>query len=309
MVLLRQHLNTLRDQLGDAPVEEVDAFGECVERLFDQLPVHRTMPRDQSWAYFRAAGGDELILAIPPGVETSVHWGIGARVVPFLSVAEEEEALVVQMDRQAARLTHFNDNLFETPFAIEVETFDELGGPDDAQRTRLEAQDKLLNATLKRLASMAGDSMPILLGGTPEGAHRVMNGLPKLLADRAIIVESLRMGDPDHAMDALRVALHALRARHQHQRIEQLREAAYGSGKAALGYETAKYAAERGAIAELIFSESAWRAHPGDIEALVHDAIAEGADVEWAEPEAERDLADPINGVAARLRFPLVPMG
>jgi hypothetical protein len=327
MVVLRQHLNTLRDQLGDAPVAEADAFGECVERLFDQLPVQRTMPRDQSWAYFRAAGGDELILAIPPGVETSVHWGIGARVVPFLKVAEPEEALVVQMDRQLARITHLIDGTFEQPTLLEAEKFDEVGsfmgaaprqgfhggtrgraGADEAQRARREATEKLRHATVKKVAAMAGTTMPLLLGGMPESAIQFLEALPAALADRAIVVPDLRMGEADHAMEPLRAAMHNLRARRQQERIAELREAAYDTGKAALGFETAKYAAERGAIAELIFSEAAWRKHPDGIETLVRDALAEGARVEWAEPAAERELDGKINGVVALLRFPLVPM-
>lgn len=328
MVLLRQHLNALRDQMGDAPLDEVDAFARGVERLFEQLPAQRTMPRGQSWAFFRAAGGDELILAIPPGVETSVHWGLGARVVPFLKVAEPEEVLVVQMDRQLARITHFNNGVFESPVVLEAETFDEVGsfmgaaprqgfhggtrgsaGADEAQRARREFTEKLRNATVKKVAALAGPTMPILLGGMPESALHLLEALPSALAERAIVVPDLRMGEPDHAMEPMRAAMHRLRARRQQERIAQLREAAYDTGKAALGYETAKYAAERGAIAELIFSESAWRRHPEGIESLVREALAEGAQVEWAEPDAVKQLDGPINGVVALLRFPLVPMG
>lgn len=328
MVLLRQHLNTLRDQLGDAPLDEVDAFAKCVERLFLQLPAQRTMPRGQSWAFFCAAGGDELILAIPPGAETSVHWGLGARVVPFLKVAEPEEALVVQVDRQLARITHVVDGTFETQAVIEAEGIDEVGsfmgaaprqgfhggtrgraGADEAQRARRESTDKLRNAAVRKVAALAGPTMPILLGGMPESALHLLEALPPALADRAIVVPDLRMGEADHAMEPMRAAMHMLRARRQQERIAQLREAAYDTGKAALGFETAKYAAERGAIAELIFSESAWRKHPDGIESLVRDALAEGAQVEWAEPSAERELDGKINGVVALLRFPLVPMG
>lgn len=327
VVLLRQQLNTLRSQLGDATTAERDAFDQCVERLFQQLPAQRTMPRGQSWAFFCAAGGDQLILAIPPGVETAVHWGLGPRVVPFLKVAEPEEALVVQVDRQVARITHFMEGTFAAPVVIEADTIDEVGsfmgaaprqgfhggtrgrtGADAAQRARRESTDKLRSATVKQVVALAGPSMPILLGGTAESATQVLEALPPALADRAIIAPDLRMDETDHAMDALRTAMHALRARRQQEKIAQLREAAYDTGKAALGFETARYAAERGAIAELIFSESAWRKHPEGIESLVHDALAEGAQVEWAEPAAERDLDGKINGVAALLRFPLVPM-
>lgn len=328
MVVLRQQLNTLRDQLSDAPVAEADAFAECVERLFVQLPAQGTLPRDHSWAFFRAASGDELMLAIPPGVETSVHWGLGARVVPFLKVAEPEEALIAQVDRQLARITHFINGTFEPPIVLEAEKFDEVGsfmgaaprqgfhggtrgraGADESQRARREASEKLRNATVKKVMAMAGNTMPILVGGMPESAVQLLEALPPALAERAIVVPDLRMGEANHLMDPMRAAMHTLRARRQQERIAQLREAAYDTGKAALGFETAKYAAERGAIAELIFSESAWRKHPDGIESLVRDALAEGAQVEWAEPAAERELDGKINGVAALLRFPLVPMG
>lgn len=318
IVVLKQEVHTIRQRLADAPDADLDedlnaglhadlkAFDLSVARLFEELPKEHTMSREQSWGFFCSATGDELMLMLPPSSETSVQWGVGASVVPFLRTAEAEEALVVQMDRETARVTHFNDSAFEEPVVIDVDTFDELGNNDDAQRTKEAAQDKLLHATVKKLTTMAGDKMPILVGGPTESALRVFNALPPLLADRAIVTESLRMGTPDHSLTAIRASLHTLRARHQHERIVQLREAAYGSGKAALGYETTKVAAEHGAIAELIFSESAWRQHPEEIESLVREAIAEGADVEWAEPEAEQDLNGPIDGVAALLRFPIV---
>lgn len=88
MVVLRQHLDQLRDDLASAPAEELSAFGQCVERLFEQLPAQRTMPRGQSWAFFASAGGDELTLSLPPGAETAVHWGLGAHIMPSLRVAE-----------------------------------------------------------------------------------------------------------------------------------------------------------------------------------------------------------------------------
>ncbi len=94
MVLLRQHLHAAQHDLANASDEEQSAFGRCVERLFDQLPAQRTFPRGASWAFFAGAGGDELILALPPGADTAVHWGLG----PLISESATRAARVARVD-------------------------------------------------------------------------------------------------------------------------------------------------------------------------------------------------------------------
>lgn len=326
LVLLRQQLDRIRDELSQHPAEEQAVFGQCVGRLFQQLPAQGAMPRDKGWGFFCAAGGDELLLALPPGIETSVFWGLGARVVPFLRAAEPEEALVVQVDRQAARLSLYRDGTFEAPVLLEAEDFDEVGpimskspkagyhsgtrgraGADEAQRQRREATERLHANTLRKLSAMAGPGMPILIGGAPESATHLVEALPLALQDRGIVATELRMGPPDQSLEAVRSALHQLRARQQAERIEALRDAAYANGRAALGYYGILQAAEVGAIAELIFSENAWRQHPAQIERLVHLALADGAQVEWAEPGAMQELDGEVDGLIAALRFPVAP--
>lgn len=324
LVTLRQQLDRIRDELATHPAEEQAVFGKCVGQLFSQLPAQGTMPRDKGWGFFCAAGGDELMLALPPGIETSVFWGLGARVVPFLRVAEPDEALVVQVDRNAARLSLYRDGTFEAPVLLEAEGIDEVGpimskspkagfhsgtrgraGADEAQRQRREATERLHANTLRKLGAMVGPGMPVLIGGAPESAVQLLEALPTALTDRAIVAPDLRMGPPEQSLDAVRAALHALRTRQQQEKIEALREAAHVNGRAALGYEGTLQAAEVGAIAELIFSEHAWRQHPAQIERLVHIALADGAQVEWAEPGAMKALDGQVDGIIAGLRFPL----
>lgn len=324
VVVLRQHLNRVRDSLASALREEQAAFGRCVGVLFDQLPKEGTMPRSQSWAFFASAGGGTLSLQLPPGAETEVHWGVGAEIVPFLRVAEPDSALIVQIDRTHARLSVLNEGELSRLSELEADTVDEVGpfmgaaarvgfhagtrgrpGAEEAQRQRREATDRLFTQVLKRIGALATRELPLVIGGAPDSAVRLLDALPDALARRAVLAEHLRMDDPARDREELRLALHALRARRQHERIEQWREAAFEGGRVALGFEGARKAAERGAIAELIFSDRAWREHPVEVEALVRRALADGARVEVAEPDAVRELDGTVDGVIAGLRFPI----
>jgi len=70
----------------------------------------------------------------------------------------------------------------------------------------------------------------------------------------------------------------------------------------------ARAAADLGALAELIFSERAWRQHPDEIESLVQRALFEGAEVALAPALPDLPLDGDADGVIAALRFPLPNM-
>ncbi len=323
-VHLRQQVAQARDALAGAPQEERDAFERCVERALDHLPTDQAMPRGGSWACFCAAGGDQLTLALPEGVETSVHWGIGALVVPYLRVAETEEAHVVQVDRNHVRISRLHDGAFETLLAQDADAITEIGpymseparvgfhggtrgrtGTDEVQRQRREATERLHAVLLHRLTALADGGIPLVVGGAPESAAHLLRMLPPALAGHAALSPVLRMQSPAEALGPIREALHTLRSRHQESRVDAIREAAHATGRAALGYEGTARAAELGAIAELIFSESAWRQHPKEIEQLVQRALADGAEVAWADASLKRALDGEADGIVAGLRFPL----
>lgn len=67
-------------------------------------------------------------------------------------------------------------------------------------------------------------------------------------------------------------------------------------------------AADLGALAELIFSEKAWKQHPDEIEDLVRRALFEGADVALAPSLAGVAFDSEADGVIAGLRFPIPTM-
>ena len=95
----------------------------------------------------------------------------------------------------------------------------------------------------------------------------------------------------------------------RHRRVTELREMAHIRGRAAFGYGPARAAADLGAIAELIFSERAWRQHPDEVENLVQRALFEGASVVLAPatPGAPLDgnAVGDADGIIAGLRFPI----
>lgn len=324
LVILRQQLATLRDSLSTRSADERAAFESSVARLFERLPTQGSMPRNASWACFCAAGGEELLLTLPPGAETSVHWSEGAHIVPFLRVVEPEGALVVQVDRQGARVSRLAADEVVTTLDLTTEPIDEVGpfmgaaarqgfhagtrgrtGTDEAQRARREATERLHATLVRRLPSLAEAGTPILIGGAPDAAQSVLEALPLSLSDQAVLVPELRMTPAAASLPLLREALHTLRAKRQLARVEALREVAHTNGRAALGFEVAQRAADNHAIAELIFSDAAWQQHPEEIEALVQRALADGAHVEFAEPAVLTGANS--EGVIAGLRFPLTP--
>lgn len=319
---LRESIEQLRDGLAERPKDEREAIEACLAELIEAIPSAEHRSRRQGWAFFRTAAGAQLVIDTPPGVETSAAWDVGPRVIPFLRAAEPESALLVQIDRSHARLGLLHDGVVDAIVELEADRVSDVGphmsagpapgfhrgthgraGADEAQRQRREASERLLATAVRRATALAEESLPVVVGGAVEAVKHFVLALPRPLADRTAVVSTLRMGPADAAIPEIVEALRELRRREQATHIAELRDAAAARGRAALGFERARRAAEVGAIAELIFTDTAWRAHPTEIEALVHRALTSGASVEWtAIDDAEGTQHD---GVVAGLRFSL----
>lgn len=319
---LREAIDALRAIDADRSAEERDAIDACIADLIEAIPSAEHRSRRQGWAFFRTASGARLIIEAPPGVETSAAWDIGPRVVPFLRAAEPESALLVQVDREHVRIGLLHDDVVEAIVALDADRVSDVGphmsagptpgfhrgthgraGADEAQRQRREATERLLATAARRVTALAEDALPVVIGGAAEAVKHFVQALPRPLADRSAVVETLRMGPPDAAIPDILGALRDLRRREQSAHIAALRDAAAARGRAAVGFENAQRAAERDAIAELIFTDAAWHAHPAEIEALVHRALTSGASVEWTALDAA-DAAQ-SDGIVAGLRFAL----
>lgn len=319
---LRDGIDRLREAVAAHPQADRAQLEACLAELIEAIPSAEHRSRRQGWAFFRTASGAQLVIDTPPGVETSAAWDIGPRVIPFLRAAAPESALLVQVDREHARISLLHDGMVETAIELEADGVGEVephmgvgptpgfhrgtggrAGADEAQRQRKEATERLLATALRRVATLAEDALPVVVGGAAETVKRFVTSLPRQLADRTAVVPTLRMGAADAALPEILETLRDMRRREQAAHIAELRDAAAARGRAALGFERAQRAAELGAIAELIFSDSALKAHPEEVEALVHRALTSGASVEWTPLEPAPDAQ--TDGIVAGLRFAL----
>lgn len=326
-VVLRQQLNQAREALGDASQAERDVFETCAENLMNILPSGDAMAG--GLACFCAAGGDLLRLSLAQGNETSVTWQAGPRIVPVLRVADRERALVVQVDRESARIARLEHGELSEVERIESDLNIDVGphmgdvprhgfhggtrgstATDDIQRQRREATDRLYSALLKRLTTVAAGDIGIILGGAPETTARVLHEMPATLAARTIVASGLPMTASDaEARASIRAALGELTQRRQHERVLELREQAHAKGHAAVGYNQVSRAVELHAISELIFSDEAWRRRPAEVEQLVQRALCDGAEVAHTDEASLEPLNDSAGGIVAALRFPLAAAG
>jgi len=322
-VRLRQGLNDVRESLVQAPADEQDAFERCAAEVLGRLPNGETPAGGLGWACFASAGGEVLTVHLRDAAETQVAWGPGVRLVPFLRAADEPPALVVRIDRLHLRIHRWHEGVLE-PLVSRDATLDHEPGPhmgdaarlgfhdgtrgrtrtDEDQRQRQEATDRLLAFARTQVLHLAGRTMPILIGGGAEAAARLLAHLPGAVADRAVLVADLALS-ADDAVTApvIHGALQDLERTLRLRRVAELREMAHAHGRAAVGLTPARTAADLGALAELIFSERAWRQHPDEIEALVQRALAAGAEVALA--PVGGDMPSDGEGVFAGLRFPL----
>jgi len=327
-VHLRQGLNDVRGTLAAAPADEQDAFERCAAEVLARLPNGDAPATSLGWACFATAGGDAFCLHLRDATETSVSWGPGARVVPYLRVATEPRALVVRIDKTHVRIDRWTDGLFEPLEAFEAEISHDVGThmgdaprlgfhdgtrgstrTDTDQRHRIDATERLFVQARQRLLQLALPQEPILIGGTADAGTKLRDQLPDQLEGRAMLVPALTMTLSDGAAAAVVLqALHEFDAALRVRRVTELREMAHAHGRAAVGLMPARAAADLGALAELIFSARAWKQHPDEIEDLVRRALFEGADVALAPSLSGIAFDSEADGVIAGLRFPLPTM-
>lgn len=324
---LRQGLNEVRTSLTVAPGDEQDAFERCAAEVLGGLPHGDTAPATHGWACFATASGDVFATTLPDSTETNVSWGAGARVVPYLRNMTEGRALVVRVDREHARIQRWHDGELETLARLETAPPHDVGthmgdaprlgfhggtrgrtGTDEEQRQRIDATERLLTDVRARVIALVEAHEPVLIGGGAAASAHLFDLLPDIVAARSVVVAALAMPLSDAAtLPIVHDALIALDATRRMRRVTELRELAHARGRAAVGYAPASAAADLGAIAELIFSERAWRQHPDEIEDLVRRALFEGASVVLAPSFPNTPFDTDAEGIIAGLRFPLPP--
>ena len=322
-VKLRKGINDIRHALARADRREREAFERSATALLDRLPQEDAPPSTMGWVCFATANGETVAREIPDVRETSAHWGIGPQIVPYLLVATDTHALVVQADRGHARIGRWEGEQLVALEQFETEQVHGIGptmgrpaksgfhsgtrgatGADEEQRIKQDATEKMLAQVRHRIPLLAQPHEPILIGGSTDATTALVDGLPAPVQERTRVVPHLTLATHGGDLAAvIHTTLHLDATQWRRGRVESLRDTARANGKAVEGLKSAQKAAEMGALAELIFSESAWRHQPEVIEQLVHRAMLEGAMVA-ADPSGAGSILDGINdGVIAGVRF------
>lgn len=328
-VKLRKGINDIRHSLESADRSEREAFERCATAVLDRLPPEDAPPSTLGWVCFATANGETVAHEIPDIRETSAHWGIGPQIVPYLLVATDTHALIVQADREHARIGRWEGEQLVALEQFESGRVHGIGstmgrpakagfhsgtrgatGADEEQRIKQDASEKMLAQVRHRIPLLAHANEPILIGGSTDATTALLADLPAPVRERTRVVPDLTLAT--HAGDLASVihrTLHADAAQWRTKRVESLRGVARANGRAVEGLHRVQTAAQMGALAELIFSESAWRQQPVVIEQLVHRAMREGAIVA-ADPSGDGAILDGVHdGVIAGLRFPLPETG
>lgn len=73
---IRQHLATT------ATEDERADFERCVEAFLDHMPPGSRVTHAAAWVWIGTVTGAELMVPLPAGAKTTVHWDIGAFVAP-----------------------------------------------------------------------------------------------------------------------------------------------------------------------------------------------------------------------------------
>ena len=322
-VLLRQGLQAVRDSL---PQDELETFTQCEADLLVRLPSSDDLPMPGGAVYFCAAGGAALALPLSDiANETEVTWGVGPRLVPFLRTAISTECLVVRLDLEHVQFERWREDSLTTLATLEAERAHEIGPrmgdaprqgfhsgtrgftrADEEQRQREDGHERLRARALELLGTFAGSQLPIVLGGPPEASSRFLASLGPELAERTIVAPSLTIRTSRSAMDGVvRSALARQGSMERQRRVRSLLEQVHTGGRAARGFEEALAAADAGAIAELIFTERAWRQDSQTIEVLIRRTLLARGEVSWAAPGGTAVLDGEADGILVALRFPL----
>lgn len=144
----------------------------------------------------------------------------------------------------------------------------------------------------------------MVVGGVSEVVARVLNGVPKGLAARAMEASALRLEMTMPEMTAeIQKAASQLTQRYQEELLAQVVDAAGARGKACLGGADTKRALAEMRVDTLLLSRTFLRAQPDAAEEYVGAALAQDAAVEELSEEGAARLDREGGGIGARLRY------
>jgi hypothetical protein len=291
--------------------------------LNSALPLPGTAWHAPGWAAF--ATSDELAyhgeLAARPG--TVVAWRDGPMIGPYLRILKQHRAVVVALaDSSAVTIHRYARGRLEHLETLRVQndesprTAEAHGKAPRTPRSALDTEamrrrkriafDRLASRVASRIAVEAGDEGVIVIGGTPEWAHRAGEALPSRLGERLVV--SPHLGRHASAAQIVQVAKRAAtEVRAAQSRALFGRVLADAGRRATVSASALTRALVGKAVDLLVVSPRFLRTGVDRAESIMRDALLQGARIELIAGEAAVALDRAANGVAARLRFATMP--
>lgn len=322
-VRLAQSLADLRRRLDGSSHAEQQEFERCVARLEPRLRHFAGRLRAPGWAAFITADGAYDATPLPVPMPTQAVWGTGVSIAPYIRALKESRPVVILLvDSASAHVYRYHFGqlaLRETvhahakiPEPLHMGDSARPGfhagtrgatGSDQAQRSRLQATDRMLTEAVRHAAALANSDGWIVVGGIPEVGRRAMSKFPSVTLGRLKFVESFDI----HASHAeivrqARAAASALRDAADLARVREIADHLMETGLGTLGPAQTRRALDQKRVRALYFTHRFLQEQAADLENAVRAAVDQGAYVEEVSGSAAAEL-DRHGGMAAGLRY------
>jgi len=324
--------NALDAVRAGVPPLEREAFLICETRLEQVLSRFDGAIGAPGFVAFVTPDQVRFAEPVATPMPTIAFWSRGARVAPYVRALEHERpVLAVVGGSREVRLYKWHIGALERLESVqahdvkaEFEVPDRArtansaaGGhrnvrgataADELRRLKDESLARLVADTVARVVEVAGTSGWVVLGGAKDVVPRVLQALPKAVAERTLVHPGLRS---KATVPDIRAAVEEGAARLRHAReqrlVSELVERSHQNARATMGLAPTRSAIELGAVEELLLTPGAWAAHPAEVEQVVSGTLMQGGVVEHVDGEAARTLDVAGGGVGALLRFPAPP--
>ncbi len=313
---------------GVPPVER-EAFLVCATRMEQALSRFDGAIGSPGFVAFVTPDQVRFAESVSTPMPTIAFWSRGARVAPYVRALEHERPVIaVVSGSREARLYKWNAGTLSRLETLIVGDQGQVASPsrsrgngdaaghhngrgssasDDLQRVHDAQLHRLISDTVDCVVQHAGNGGWVVLGGAKDVVPRVMEALPRTVAQRTLVhpgmsskatIADLRDG----------VVEGATRLRHAREQrlVSELVERAHATknARATVGLERTRSAIELGAVEELLLTRTAWATHPAEVERVVSGTLMQGGLVEQVDGDAARTLDAEGGGIGALLRFP-----
>jgi hypothetical protein len=321
---LERALDEVRPDVAAGNGVEPKAFASAETILRKELEAYPNFLPGRGWVGFASADGLLHAGAVRVPMPDLVRWEPGLRVAPYVRALKQERLVVgVLVDSRRARVFTYQDGSLTEPENLHADGIDgDLSDINQSRRatvhsgmrgqTATDAAQKLLEREEQRmlkdlvasLQDRVGSRGHLVVGGTPEVVHHLIDLLPEALQTRTIQASSLRLDMRDSEVrPEVEAAASRLTQRLQEEALERVIDEARAGGRAALGADPVGKALRESRVDILFLSRGFIRANAEFADHLVGSAFEQHAEVEELSTDGGRRLDTEGEGVAARLRY------